>query len=140
MKKCFLLLSYLIGISSIWSQDYTGIWKSPNYEYTYNGLNDILYCEMVYTSDTFESTNYYVEKEGIQGKTWGIIEVVDNETIKLTTTKYMDQKTGEIIPIENGQVRVLKYTISDNTFSYKLWDIYRDEYREHFLDYDKVIE
>lgn len=140
MKKTIIIILYLTAVGSIWSQDYIGTWKSKNYEYTYRDQNEILYCELVYTSNSFEQTNYYAEKEGIQFRIWGVIEVVDNQTIKLTTTEYMDQRTGITIPVKNGQVRVLKYSIKDNVLSYKQWDNKTKKYREYFLDYVRVVQ
>lgn len=140
MKKTIIIILYLTAVGSIWSQDYIGTWKSKNYEYTYRDQNEILYCELVYTSNSFEQTNYYAEKEGIQFRIWGVIEVVDNQTIKLTTTEYMDQRTGITVPVKNGQVRVLKYSIKDNVLSYKQWDNKTKKYREYFLDYVRVVQ
>lgn len=138
MKKSAIFILYIISFGYLWGQDYIGTWKSDYYEYSYNDQNETLYCELVYTAGSFEQTNYYAEKEGIQFRIWGVVEVIDNQTIKLTTTRYMDQNTGITVPVKNGQIRMHRYTIKDDTLSYKYWDKSSKKYTEFFLDFVKV--
>lgn len=138
MKKITVIILYVISVCSIWPQDYIGTWRSDNYRYAYRGQNDTLYSELVYTSDSFEQTHYYTDKDGIQFRIWGVIEVIDKQTIKLTTKEYMDQNTGITIPVKNGQVRMHRFTIKDGIFSYKYWDNKSKKYTKYFLDFTKV--
>ncbi|MGL1891791.1 MAG: hypothetical protein OCD02_09195 [Spirochaetaceae bacterium] len=137
MKKIYVILLVFL-FCQLWGQDFTGTWKSDTFEYNYNGADDILYTEVIYTESTFISTNYYSEKEGIQFKIWGIVEIIDIDSLILTTNKYMDQKTGEEISIENGQVRYINYIIKEDILTYEKRDKNQNEFGDFFLEFKKL--